>query len=367
MNTQMNLLQRLSLILLLLLSVLPQAKGTQQRPDKMTYGDIKMGLETSWAYPSPLELYFYQNKRKSPFSMISTGNYRGFIADWEIKDKKLFLHKIAVRNKEYTPAHFKVESTIQDYNFKKTVFADWFSGIIECSFRKEDDFNHITTYFFQVREGEIIAENKVSGHLAENDYFSKLKDASLRGMHSSYMAFYYQRCDDEAKLDGVSCRLHKSYSWTHPIAAYYGPSVMDFTYNWENEEKSGHPYASWEIKENWIYLTDLSLRYGNRLDTVYEHSLDLGEEFGERLVEGKVKADWVNGVQLLKFGEVETKVYPSGYEEERFKLSHLVFIRIKNGELIERHRVEKHFDFEDVPKNTDPGLKKMIEEYFAKS
>jgi len=364
MNTQINLLQRISIILLLVLAFLLQAMGTNQVPDKMTYGEIKMGLETSWAFPSPLQLYFYQNNISYPFQGLSTANYRGFIADWEIKDKKLFLRKIKVEEKEFTPEHYKIHSTNKDYHNNAEVFADWFSGIIECSFRKKGDFNHITSYFFLIREGVIIEEDHVSGRLGNNDYFSKLKEVKLYKMMDSYMAFYYQLSDDMATLNGASCRLNKSYSQPSLLLGHYGKSLLDFPYNWENLEKSGHPIAKWEIENEVLYLTNYNLAYGNRLDTIYKHYINLDEEFKENVKDGKVKAYWVNGVQLLKFGQTETKTYPSGYETKRFKISHFIFIRIKDGELIEQHKVDGGFDFDDMPKETDPRIKKIIQDYF---
>lgn len=358
-----------TIILVALISLISFSKGvaTMQQPDRLTYKDLKLGLSASWAFPSPLEIYYHQTGIKYPFKGTSTANYRGFIANWEIKDDKLFLYKIEVGKKQFNPQHFKVKSNDPSYNEEKEIFADWFSGVIECSFRKKDDFNYITSYYFQIREGVIIEQEMTSGRIPNSDYFSNLEELKLYKMYNDYTDFFFQRTDDQAILAGEAARWNINASKPSPLLSYYGENPIDFKYNWENREKNGYPNCTWVIQNDEIYLKDLSLRYGSHLDTSYLHKIDLQEEFGDRFQNNQVKADWLTGVWVLKFGELITKKTSYGFESEEFQIDRYIFIRVKNGKILEKHTANHDFNFRKLPMDINPALRRIIKDYLSPS
>lgn len=68
--------------------------ATAQEPDMLIYNDKTYDL-----FSNPLEDFYSQNKSKRPKLWIepnstSSGNWRGYIATWEIIDDKLYLSKI---------------------------------------------------------------------------------------------------------------------------------------------------------------------------------------------------------------------------------------------------------------------------------
>lgn len=83
--------------------------ATEQEPDFLYYNGKELTLSTGWGHPSPLETYYSQNNIEYPFTMLSTANYRGHVAIWEISDQKLFLKEIHVEKAKYNPEKFKVK------------------------------------------------------------------------------------------------------------------------------------------------------------------------------------------------------------------------------------------------------------------
>ena len=129
-------------IAFILVSLCFQSIATEQTPDVFIHNGKEAELHTTWAYQSPLEHYFSKSKTNSPFQMESTGNYRGYVAHWEVIDKKLFLKKITVETEkeEYVKNEVGQYSQKREpYDLSKVfesgitpngIFADWFSGSI---------------------------------------------------------------------------------------------------------------------------------------------------------------------------------------------------------------------------------------------
>lgn len=141
-----------SLILFWITLGLPFVSATKQDPDHIIYKGETCELETHWIFPSPLQLYFMQLKKESPFGMLTTANYRGHIATWEIEKKQLFLNKISFG--ESGPDPFAIhpkEGWMKNLFPKKLdekgrVPATWFSGNLRI-------YSHPVTRRYQ-REGE---------------------------------------------------------------------------------------------------------------------------------------------------------------------------------------------------------------------
>jgi len=76
-------MKRLNILFTLIInSILLNA--TEQVPDYLHFKGLKLTLSTGWGHPSPLQTYYSQNNIDYPFTMLSTANYRGHVAIWEI-------------------------------------------------------------------------------------------------------------------------------------------------------------------------------------------------------------------------------------------------------------------------------------------
>lgn len=117
--------------------------------------------ETHRLAAMPLEDYFQRESLDSPFAMISTALYRGYIGTWEIKDDRLFLKSIVVPEFRFEEAPPKMSVEPHDVPLKKIfptaatpVFADWYTGELRCP--QGEMLEYIHSGFGSVYEADIL-------------------------------------------------------------------------------------------------------------------------------------------------------------------------------------------------------------------
>ncbi len=86
-------MNKLFFILAILFSLNSSILATAQAPDKILYDNKEFNLFTN-----PLE-DFYNNKNERPKffiepNIVSSGNWRGYMAYWEISEESLYLKSI---------------------------------------------------------------------------------------------------------------------------------------------------------------------------------------------------------------------------------------------------------------------------------
>jgi len=353
-------------------------KATEQAPDYLYYNGKKLTLYTGWGHPSPLQTYFYQNDMEYPFIVLSTGNYRGHVAIWEIIDDKLYLKEITIETfsaeedeegfvqftdetYSFLPKEYHVKSKNEESNKDDAVFADWFSGMITC---RDDEI----LYYFYVRYGEV----KNIQTLSEKDYKNireisekdtsnnELMDKySMLVLNNNYISYYFRLYEnDEIFLNDKSGHF-KNKRGHSPLLEFYSNDHMKFPYNWENSEKNGAPNCKWSIIDNKIYLEEVQLFSGLGFYEIEKDSIDLDILFEDNIVNNKVFANWLNGVYLIEYG-IE-KEHEFGYKE--FTATEYVYLRIKGGVIQELYTVPSDFNFRNIPEETDPKLKRIIDEF----
>lgn len=96
---------------------------TSQMPDKLK---IKNKTRDIWGLP--LHSYFEENDIENRFQIRSfhTGCYRGYFADWELIENKLFLTGLKVNTGDSKYIGIKEIFNINE----DKVFAKWFTGIM---------------------------------------------------------------------------------------------------------------------------------------------------------------------------------------------------------------------------------------------
>ncbi|MGB8170961.1 MAG: hypothetical protein WCF18_25890 [Chthoniobacteraceae bacterium] len=115
------------------------ASATEQESDFILFKGEKCELETSWMFPSPLELYFRSRSKKSPFEPSSTANYRGHVATWEIAGNRLYLIDLEKRVSQEPESSAGKAPVLRGkplirsifpevIDKEEKVFARWFSG-----------------------------------------------------------------------------------------------------------------------------------------------------------------------------------------------------------------------------------------------
>ena len=363
-------------MLILILAISKTAIATMQEPDILRYSNLKLSLSTGWGHPSPLETYYYQNSIDYPFSMLSTANYRGHVAVWKIYKDKLYLTEIRI-DKSFEPQNFKVYKP-QDFDVRSMsspplkddeVFADWFSGILECHTGYK--IGHTKYYYFHVRNGLVIGheivtqqdQQKIRNTSNKKDLSDELKSKlKMLTLNENYIAYYYRLHEEDTikhkqKID----LLGTGSKGLSPILAFYDNNHLKWPYNWENMEKSGAPHCKWLIKDNKLYLTSVELYSGLKFDSVDKEKIELTTLFKEKAQNGVVYADWVSGVYLIK-PESES-IFGDASKQKDNKSMESTIVRIKDGLLIESFTVPSDFDIDKMPGDINPKLKQIIEDY----
>ncbi len=103
---------------------------TTQRPDYLKFSEYDLQVDASYAYASPVELYFFQNRLEYPFDMLSTANYRGHIAYWRLEDGLLLLDSLDVDGTIKYSDDYDIGTKKNETG--RSVIADWFNGMISA-------------------------------------------------------------------------------------------------------------------------------------------------------------------------------------------------------------------------------------------
>jgi len=338
------------------------ANATQQMPDYLYFHGKKLDLHTSWGYPSPLQTYFSQNNLKSPFGFYSTANWRGHVAIFEVKDNKLFLNEVQVQKDKFKPARYNIKSNLDTICKNGAVFADWFSGSIVCSDKKQD-------YYFYVRYGNVIvnqtitekdiakirniSEKDTANHVLMDKYY-------LLFLTQNYISYYFRLSSSEDYLIIDKQKGHfTAQSDYSPLLEYFDNDHIKWLYNWENFQKNGAPNCRWIIEDDKLYLTDIFLYSGTSFDKIDIDTILITDifPFGEN--KNKVFADWTSGIYTFKTGEEKESVIFSAFPE--FKVENITYFRIKDGIILEKYTIPANF-FKNKPENIEDGLRKILEE-----
>ena len=117
-----------------------------QMYDKIIFNKREYGLAAT-----PLEGYFAAKPEFRPkFASFNTGCARGYIAQWEVRDERLYL----VGMDMICDTHATFSSIFPDAH--NGVFAEWVNGQLLCPYGKMIKYDHAG--FGSVKEHELILE-----------------------------------------------------------------------------------------------------------------------------------------------------------------------------------------------------------------
>jgi hypothetical protein len=116
------------LLVTLLLAAMPVlAHATAQAPDQ-----IIIDGRTERLHTSPLSSYLEANPKALPEpTFISSGNWRGYIATWEVRESDLILKKIEIEDSVEPDEERKIRDVLPTvFPGKSAVLATWYSGVL---------------------------------------------------------------------------------------------------------------------------------------------------------------------------------------------------------------------------------------------
>jgi hypothetical protein len=156
------------------------AFATAQAPDVIRINGEERALNTN-----PLSAYLKRiNWRPPEEAVTSSGNWRGYIASWEVKEHKLFLTDVTIRLHEADPGNYIKKSILTDLfpSASDGVFADWHSGALIIPQGKITRYIHMG-YGSSYESYQIlrIVSGQVIEHLVlSSDEFDQYKDKKFK-------------------------------------------------------------------------------------------------------------------------------------------------------------------------------------------
>ena len=322
-------------LILCLTGFIPLIQATEQYPDYIEYDGKKYELAVSWGHPSPLQVLYIRTNTQSPFQSWSTANYRGHIATWRISEGKLYLVNVDTR-RHYgrtgtywpeeekrldtlaAPGYFNITS-LSEQTAKEdgAVVADWFSGVLEIGEEVTDNEKSEESdgvRYIYIRYGEVIDDQLVFNKDFKRMSTMTEKDTSdhvfmdkfyITYLNQCYLSFYFQSGmgRDKVIYDGHEGRFDQQ-DFRPLLMTICDNDPMQFPFNWENFQHNGAPVCTWSISHDSLFINSITLWSGLGFFEHDEDPIPLDELFkAERIVDGRVFAFWMNGEQIIEYGE----------------------------------------------------------------
>jgi len=191
------------LMVCLAMAVSPAVNATAQASDELVVEGKKFALNTN-----PLETQLEQKQWKPPKeAIISSANWRGYIATWEIRDDKLFLKEatILVSDPKDEHEYLRKPITSELYPGATEVLADWYTGALIVPDGKMIHYVHMGYgssfdhyQVFRVRAGAVVEHLSMTG--AEFEVYREKKFAAFRKTEA-YAKAYADFRKEAADLD----------------------------------------------------------------------------------------------------------------------------------------------------------------------
>lgn len=131
-----------------------------------------------------------------------------------------------------------------------------------------------------------------------------------------------------------------------PLFQYFDNDHLQFPFNWENLKKHGAPFCTWSIQNDSLFLEGLELRSGTCHHSIKKQKIKFDEVIKER-GNSKIWANWVSSYFVVYANRSDS----------------YLFMKIENGVIIDKVNVEKGFDFYYPPKDTEPEVLNMINQF----
>lgn len=330
-----------AMIAVVLMAFCMTTYATDQESDIFLENGKKYDLYVNWGHPSPLQVLYIRTDTESPFRSFSTGNYRGHVATWQVCDSALYLVSVDSRyhfggtgtywptdstriDTVAEPAFFGIQSLSGVAPGKDgTVFADWFSGVLEITPTYQDVKSGASekwVRYLYFRNGKMLKDVTVmpkdwkklkdfkKKYKKDSDLMEKYQMAYL---NQCYLSYYLRSglAHDQVIFSNHQGRF-QARDFRPMLMSLYDNDPLQFPFNWENFEKNGAPVCSWIIQNDSVFLAQVVLQSGLGLFEYDEEGVSLTELFRpEHIVNKRVFAFWMSGSFVVEYGKVEEDMF----------------------------------------------------------
>ena len=170
-------------MLCLAMTLAPAVRATAQLSDLLIVDGKEFALNTN-----PLETQLQKKQWTPPEeALISSANWRGYLATWEIKGGKLFLKDVSIAVVNPKDEHDDMRKSITGdlYPGAAEVFADWYTGALIVPDGKMTRYVHMGYgssfdhyQVFRVHAGKVVEHLSMTG--AEFETYKERKFAACR-------------------------------------------------------------------------------------------------------------------------------------------------------------------------------------------
>jgi hypothetical protein len=187
--------------------------ATAQQPDILVIDDTKYAL-----YTNPLKTILLTREIKTKSDMVSTANWKGYTASWEIKDNNFLLNDVTVDKNSMFSKKFSVLNEIFPEKEKgffsgssnEDFIADWYSGVLIVPFGNLIDYQHMgygSTYenylILSIKKGIVFERFELN-----NEAFNKYKQEKFEIFKQSEMyKKEYNKIVNDGKLENKNIEI----------------------------------------------------------------------------------------------------------------------------------------------------------------
>lgn len=353
--------------IIFVISALMVSAQKDQDPDTLVWNNRRYAVTVDRDVPSILMVYFQRVGKESPFTFWSSNLSRGHVATFEILNNDLYLARIEAKRYKtntgnlwsesgidtvVTPSYFRVTPIEAPLDIdEEIVVADWFTGVLELTLIPSDKKDLKSDEAKGHRYLHI-----VNGHLKNNlfvpdaDLARLQKDAtdvSLRNiadlfaLRERYLNFYL-RCamDREPVLfNGHSGLFEHATNSLTLVMELFDNDPLRCPSGWENTTESGAPFGSWIIRNDSLFLAEVSTHSGVETYSFDSRQQSLPFYLADSVVDGvpynhrrlndlnAYFADWIDGNYIIHYGSWEN----SSLGLPTYLVSKTHKIRIKDG------------------------------------
>ncbi|WP_447940656.1 hypothetical protein [Pseudoxanthomonas mexicana] len=171
------------LMLCLAMALAPSVKATAQLSDLLIVKGKEFALNTN-----PLEAELQKKQWTPPANaVITSANWRGYLATWEIRDDKLFLKDVTITVSDPKEERGMTRKRITGdlYPGAAEVFADWYTGALIVPDGEMTRYVHMGYgssfdhyQVFRVHAGKVVEHLSMTG--AEFEAYKERKFAAFR-------------------------------------------------------------------------------------------------------------------------------------------------------------------------------------------
>ncbi len=156
---------RALLVVFLAIFCIQTAWGTAQISDRLIYNGKEYAMFTN-----PMEVYFEKHPDKRPQSdVISTANWRGYVATFEIRGKYMYVKNIDITiYNEEEDSYIRKNVLNEIFPEQQEVKVDWMTGLLVLPYGEIINYVHMgyaSTYehyiILEIKEGKLKKEKKL--------------------------------------------------------------------------------------------------------------------------------------------------------------------------------------------------------------